>query len=323
MLFEAYRELIEGLPETCDGLYGAQTPPEGTLWLAIDRQHHPSFLIPAVPGDARSDIELRYIEVRFSRECLIATPGSVTAHGVFTIVRLAESDPDLVRLFLRLIEEAFFAGAAPTTNREVGERILEIANLFRQVEGGKKDLLGLWGELYVIRECTSRANAAKKWLTQRTAKYDFVDVSFALEVKTTLKAQREHRFSLEQLRPIGDLSVFIASLQLVESRAGKTIGDLVTEILSSLDDAGLRRTFLGLCLVKGGEDIFRSDMRLQPLSRRVNVAYFAASSIAVPIVSPEARISNVTFDVVLDEAARLPPAEQALIVEALALEAAA
>jgi hypothetical protein len=323
MLFGAYRELMNSFPDVCEGLYGSQTQPEGAFWLAIDRQHHPSFLIPAIPGDTRSDIELRYIEVRFSRECLIATSGSDTAHGVFTIVRLAESDPDLVRLFLRLIEEAFFAGAAPTTNREVGERILEIANLFRQIEGGAKDMLGLWGELYIIHECTSRLGAARKWLIQKTARYDFVTTNFALEVKTTLKAQREHRFSLEQLRPSGELAVYVASLQLVQSRDGKTIEDLVTEIMSSLDDADTRRAFLGLCLVKGGEDIFRSDMRLQPLSRRVNVAYFAASSIAAPVVNPEARISNVTFDAVLDEATRLSSTEQKRIVEALALDAAA
>lgn len=107
MLFEAYTGLAGRFPSGFEGLYGTQLTPNSGLWLAVDAQLFPSFLLSAVPTDARSDIELRFVSVQFSRECQIAIDDGKTVDGHFTLVRLEENDPDLVRLFLRLIEEAF------------------------------------------------------------------------------------------------------------------------------------------------------------------------------------------------------------------------
>jgi len=75
---------------------------------------------------------------------------------------------------------------------------------------------------------------------------------------------------------------------------------LVDEILDRLGDADLRKAFLGLCLIKGGADLYKSSIKLQPLSRTAGIAYFAAEDIPVPELSIGAPISNVRFDVCLD-----------------------
>lgn len=301
MLFATYTSLIRHFPAQCEGLLGQQISDTSGLWLAVDAQGYPSFLLTSQPTDARSDIELRFVSVRFSRDCEIATDDSNLVQGTYTIVRLEENDPDLVRLFLRLLEEAFCGDNAPRTNRAIGERILELANLFRQVENSSKDVVGLWGELQVIIAAASREDAARCWCQQRNAKYDFVCDGFAVEVKATLKPSREHRFSLEQLRPSGeDLTVFIASAQLVQTQGGKAVFELIDEIIAKIHDADLRKAFLSLCVIKGGEDIYKSTMRFQFLARDVGIAYFAAVDIPVPLVDPVAPLSNVKFDVCLD-----------------------
>ena len=129
--------------------------------------------------------------------------------------------------------------------------------------------------------------------------------AFVLEVKTTLKASREHSFALEQLRPSGDLAVFVASIQLTEAHGGRAVFELVDEILDSLGDADLRKAFLGLCMIKGGADLYKSSIKLQPLSRAAGIAYFASEDIPVPEVSIGAPISNVRFDVCLDAVSEL------------------
>lgn len=300
MLFEAYQALIGNYPTRCDSLYGEQLRNSSELWLAVDDQAFPSFLLGMQSGDHRADIALRFIGVQFSRQCEIVTVEGEQAKGTFTIIRLEENDPDLVRMFLRLLEEAFFGAEHPQSNREVGDRILELANLFRQVENSAKDTLGLWGELFVISEAASREAAARCWCQHRNAKYDFVGVEFALEVKATLKPYREHRFSLEQLRPAEDLSIYIASVQLVQAQAGRTIAEMMDGILADLTGHELRKAFLSLCLVKGGEDIYKANQRYQLLSREAGIAYFMASDIPVPIIGEEDPISNVKFDVRLD-----------------------
>jgi hypothetical protein len=96
------------------------------------------------------------------------------------------------------------------------------------------------------------------------------------------------------------LAVFIASIQLVQTQSGKAVFELVDEILIGIDDSDLRQAFLGACLLKGGEDIYKSCIRFQFLSRGAGIAYFAASDIPVPTVDDSAPISNVKFDVCLD-----------------------
>ncbi|MCF8467271.1 MAG: PD-(D/E)XK motif protein [Sneathiella sp.] len=304
MLFENYTALAHRFPSGCQSLYGEQIQAGTGLWLAVDEQSFPSLLFSSQPSDVRSDIELRFIGVQFSRECQITADGCGTMAGTYTIVRLEENDPDLVRVFLRLLEETFCGdNAGPQTNREIGEKILELANLFSQLDNSTKDVVGLWGELLIISLAESPETAARCWCLHKNAKYDFVCDGFALEVKTTLRPSRDHRFSLDQLRPYGELEVYVASIQVVQAHGGKAAFELVDSILANISDAELRKAFLILCLLKGGEDIYKSVLRLQLLSTEAGIAYFSALDIPVPLIETDAPISNVKFDICLD---RLP-----------------
>lgn len=305
MLFQAYTALLGNFPSECSGLFGEEIRTDISLWLAVDEQAFPSFLLAMQPADMRRDIELRFVGVQFSRECSITLSNGQSSTGTFTIIKLEENDPDLVRVFLRLLEEAFCGEDVPRTNRAVAERILELADLFRQIENSSKDLIGLWGELLIIAEAHSPEAAARCWCLHKNSKYDFVCDAFVLEVKTTLKASREHSFALEQLRPFGALAVFVASIRLTEAHGGRAVSELVDDILDRLGDPDLRKAFLGLCMIKGGADLYKSSMKLQPLSRTAGIAYFAADDIPVPELSVGAPISNVRFDVCLDAVSEL------------------
>lgn len=305
MLFEAYTELIRKFPSGCASLYGEELHGKSGVWLAVDERSFPSLLFSCLPSDTRNDIELRFVGVQFARECEIGVDGGGHTSGTFSIVRLEENDPDLVRIFLRLLEEAFCGDALPPrTNREISEQILELANLFSQLEHSAKDLVGLWGELLIISRTATPGVAAQRWCLDRNAKYDFVCDGFALEVKTTLKSSRVHRFALAQLRPNEELAIYVASIQAIQAHGGTTVSELMDRILEMITDAELRRSFLALCLLKGGEDIYKSGLRLQLLSAEGGVAYFAASNIPVPFVDAISPISNVKFDVCLDDLQR-------------------
>ena len=300
MLFNCYSELVKSFPLGCSSLFGDEVRSDISLWLAVDSHGFPSFLLSIQPTDMRRDIELRFVSVQFSRECNIALTDGREVSGTFTIIRLEENDPDLVRVFLRLLEEAFCGEDTPRTNRAVAEQILNLAELFRRVENSSKDLVGLFGELTIIANSGSNEEAARCWSLHKNSKYDFVSGEFALEVKATLKASREHRFSMDQLRPPSGFEVYIASVQLTKAQGGHTISELVEGILKRLSDPELRRAFLGLCIVKGGEDLYKSEDKLQLLSRSSGIAFYSATDIPVPIVPTRMPISNIRFDVCLD-----------------------
>lgn len=70
--------------------------------------------------------------------------------------------------------------------------------------------------------------------------FDFNDGTDKLEVKSTSRTNRVHRFSHNQLTPNESSIVVIASLCVQQSGVGKTVFDLMDAIEPNLENAELR-----------------------------------------------------------------------------------
>jgi hypothetical protein len=217
--------------------------------------------------------------------------------GTYTVVRLNDAEPDMVRLFLRLLDEAFCRTGGELANRQVGDKILAIAELFSRLDNTTGDVIGLWGELYVVSAAKNVVSAVRSWCSHTQAKYDFVCAEFVVEVKTTLRSIRQHRFSIEQLRPIGDFRVFVASLLVVEVPSGRTVSQLIETIMDQVEDDDLRSAFFQRCIAKGGRDLYRSMLSLQCFPSGSSLVVLRSLDIPVPSVAKEDPITQVRFDV--------------------------
>lgn len=309
MLFETYANLVRDFPNGCDQLFGQNLSQNSSLWLSVDRGAHPSLLFAAQRNEHRSDIELRSVSVHFSRDCMVEAAGGVVASGIYTVVRLNENDPEIVRILLRLLEEAFPDREKLYTNKDISGCILELADLLKKIDDSPRDIVGLWGELYVLSRSVDLDTAVKCWCRDNKARYDFITDSFALEAKTTLRNKRKHRFSLDQLRPKGEFRVYIASLTVVELSSGKTAADLMDELYGEIVDGDLRAHFLMQCLIKGGREIYRNTLKLGVFPNRTSLIIFNACDIPVPEIAPAMPIENVRFDVDLTGLAPVPLSE--------------
>lgn len=301
MLFEAYAKLVRDFPNDCDQLFGQALTVDKSVWLSVDGDAYPSLLFATRQDAVRNDIELRSVSVHFSRNCIIEAADSQATSGIYTVVRLYENDPDITRMMLRLLEEAFQARTTRYTNKEIATRVLELAELFKQIGESTGDIVGLWGELYVLLRASNLNTAVKCWCLSRNAKYDYVSEGFALEAKTTLRPRRKHRFSLDQLRPSGKFQVYVASLAVVELNSGRTGAELMDEMCGKIDDDDLRARFLAQCLVKGGRDIYRNTLKLGVLPDGKSLMILDASTIPVPEIAQGSPIENVRFDVDLTD----------------------
>lgn len=298
MLFDTYSALVTSAPLSRSHLYGAPTNAKGGMWLAITEQAFPCLVIPARSGDFRSDIALHSIDVEFSRRCeIMAEDAEEIVEGTYTVIRLNDAEPDMVRLFLRLLDEAFCRGNDEFGNRQIGDKILSIADLFSRLDSSTGDLVGLWGELHLIAESSSVISAVQSWCSHKQAKYDFVCSAFVIEVKTTLRPTRQHRFSLEQLRPASDLQIYVASLQVIEVPSGKTVPESIECIVDQIENEDLRSAFLHRCIAKGGRDLYRSTLSLQCFPGGASLVMLRASDIPVPTLANGSPISQVRFDV--------------------------
>lgn len=310
MLTNLYPTLCKTVPQDDSSLFGLPVALEDhAYWLAIDSQAYPALLLPARADDLRPDISLRAVEVLFTRVCVIDTKECQSHQGCYSLVRLKENDPAIVRLFLKILEERFCVPNPPVTNSEIAANIQQVAALFSRVEVNTRDLIGLWGELHVITSALDIDSAVQCWSSRKTAKYDFVAETLVLDVKTTTKSWPQHRFSLDQLRPSSTFDAFILSLCVVEVQSGQTVGVLMDSVAARIVDHDLRSAFLTQCLAKGGRDLYGSDLALQTYPENAGLAIFRASDIPVPQIRACDPIENVRFDVDLSTISPVSDAE--------------
>ncbi|MDV6328555.1 PD-(D/E)XK motif protein [Idiomarina sp. Sol25] len=298
-LFETYAKLIINFPDDCDQLFGQPLNSyNNKLWLSVDSDAYPSLLFET-QGEVsyRNDIELRSLSARFSRYCNIETTDGAVVSGTYSVVQLNENDPDVVRMLCRFLEETFNENCYVYTNKEIADRVQSLANFFKSAETSRSDIVGLWGELYILSLSHNLTAAIKCWCQHRMSKYDYVAERFVLEVKTTVRSQRKHRFSLEQLRSQTGYQIYVASLILVELSSGKTVSELMESIAVDIHDNELRVSFLKQCLLKGGKDIYRNSLTWDVLPEGGSMIILDAFDIPVPEVKPDSAIENVRFDV--------------------------
>lgn len=315
MLYEKYAQLCARTPEEDQEWYGQPVGENSRIWISIDRNRNPALFLPAHSQDTRPDIALRAIAVSFAKVCEISTESGEIQSGCYSVVRLLDSDPDIVRLFTRIGEDWFVPRAGNMTSAEIAHAILEISEVFSLVAIDQRDIVGLWGELFTILSSRSISAAVKSWTVPRTAKYDFVCKEFVLDVKATLSTARRHRFSIEQLRPLEEYSAYIVSVCLVQTQGGKTVGQLLDEIVPLIFEVDLRKEFVTQCMVKGGSDIYRSDLRLQPYPESGSLAVYRAAEIPTPVIAADAPIDKVRFDVDLTALSALGDTEKIEILQ--------
>ena len=68
-------------------------------------------------------------------------------------------------------------------------------------------------------------------------------------------------------------------------------------IAAKLSDPEFRSAFFGQCLVKGGADVYRSDLTLQTYPDDGALTLYRAQDIPVPEIGEADPIENVRFDV--------------------------
>lgn len=144
---------------------------------------------------------------------------------------------ELLREGLETSPQAAFAAIEP---------LIELA-LERSALGPAKRL-GLVGELYALRGLIAKWPERSSWVLSswqghRQSSYDFIFGSLAVEVKTTRRNERRHRFSgLEQIEAIGAANALtglrLLSVRVVESpESGMSIPELTERIVQALGGA--------------------------------------------------------------------------------------
>lgn len=165
--------------------------------------------------------------------CVVETPAQVEEIEA-GVVEFRDDEPELVDHFLAvagaLIE---LVGDAPTPG-SVASGMQRLLRLFAAPDRGRGSELGVWGELLVMTMAADPVVFVDAWHASVDDRFDFACEGERLEVKTTARAERIHRFSLHQLVPVDGCSQHIASLMTDETDSGTSISELVDQVRSRL-----------------------------------------------------------------------------------------
>ena len=201
--------------------------------LAKDHSGAPCLLLATVHSapSVRPPLALQNISVVFDLLCKIHLHGTTGVRATFTVIKCVSPDATIQGHFLSFVPLISTALRAITDRTRIQSIVDDMVELFRVLSAPpRKEIQGLWGELFLISESLAPAELLSAWHSEPTDTYDFNTGPQRVEVKTTVQSPRSHHFSLDQLLPPADTSIVIASLVVRRSGAGACVSELLSAI---------------------------------------------------------------------------------------------
>lgn len=214
----------------------------------------------------------------------------------FAAVVLERGNNELIAAFGTLAGILLGALSESPTRKELTAFLDDFLKLFavrRTVS--RERVVGLWGELWVMSQAADPLRLAQGWHIDATARYDFSLDRVRVEVKTTERASRIHRFALAQLEA-QPKPTWIASIKVVADPSGLSISDLLSELLRSLPSAEKASVARKALEVVAGDLEATSDFRFAPSGIKPLVL-IEAQAIPRVVVPDSGLISEVVFSV--------------------------
>lgn len=142
-----------------------------------------------------------------------------------------------VAIIVKLLQKESFLSMMIHADRDqdASEKFYRCFNLPPQ-----KTIQGLWAELFVISIASNPEYLLKAWHSSLNDVYDFNDGIDKIEVKSTSKSHRIHKFSYDQLSPTENTNLIISSIFVIQSGIGKNIFDLKEDIETQICSLELR-----------------------------------------------------------------------------------
>ena len=266
--------------------------------IGISFEGFPIFFVKCNNDVKSIDINLELISVLFSQECNIKEEGG-NSNDIYTIVLLKTLNKDLQQYFTDVFSIILQQIKQIPTESELYSEVRKVIELFSSItKPPLKSIQGLWAELLVIERGLNPEYLINAWHISPTDKYDFNDSKDKLEVKSTAKSRRIHRFSIEQLNNNSGSDLLIASTFVIETGTGKSILNLRDIIVTKINDITLKLRLneiiyktVGNDYEKLGDIFFDYQLAIDSLS------YYKVIDIPnININLIPTQVSNVTFD---------------------------
>jgi hypothetical protein len=191
------------------------------------------------------------------------------------------NDEYLIKILFSIITDL----QMPYSSAALVSLLTELGNIFDPEVQNKNEIIGVWGELYLINDLIEKAVSTKtkesiinSWegdVDRKKIDFRFIDKQIAIEAKTTINELREHHFSgTEQfIKPLGFKGLYFASIRLIDDDGGFSCYDLVSSVMYKLNDSSLIRLFDNKILLRGNKICNDNYYRFSPRDNYVYLFY--------------------------------------------------
>ncbi|MEB6535393.1 PD-(D/E)XK motif protein [Pantoea stewartii] len=241
------------------------------------------------------DITSRYLDVSYNLDCKISTNNGAEVSATFCLIKFDEQSTELYHVFIKCLSSFFIYAPDKMQVSKINCYLQDVIESFREIDSApKKEITGIWAELFLIKRSRNIDKALSSWRISRDSRFDFDLEDRHYEVKSTTQVMRVHNFSIEQLNDFsGD--IYIVSLLLQSGNKGLTVFDLAEIISEKVTDNNLRKKLWNNILVTIGKDAIKmDDLRFEERFANKNCLFFKSKDIPKPKVD-DLRVSSVRF----------------------------
>jgi hypothetical protein len=207
-----------------------------------DTSGNPVLLVQAdnvLPGTA-APLLLEHLCVIHLVNCRVHTGDQGEQQQTLSVIRCTGTDRAMHEYFLRCLHPIIASLPHHPSRDQVSQAVERLIDLFRRMaDVPRKTATGLWAEIFLIARSSAPATLLEAWHSIPEEKFDFAIGVDRLDVKAASGGLRIHHFALEQLRPVAQIRVLIASLLAERTQGGTSLNDLVDSIRTKVTDATL------------------------------------------------------------------------------------
>lgn len=207
--------------------------------IAVNLEGYPVLLLSIVNAEKENIVKnfrLKYLQLEQNVECKV-TEGGIVSFQTFNVVTFTSNDRNLQEYFLKIAETLIKTLSNNPTKSQIVESIKSLVEVFRSLADSPTNTIhGLWTELFLIESSSNPKTLLNYWHNLPEEKFDFNSGTEKIEVKSNSKFERIHTFSSEQLNPPQGSQVLVASVFIRPHSNGKSIQQLIENIVNKIND---------------------------------------------------------------------------------------
>lgn len=238
------------------------------------------------------------LRIEFSSQYQLEVEKEVITKA-FTLLRLSESDATLRQTFCTVVSSVISSLPLEFSTSEVRLVVGKVIDLFSAApKVSKTAVVGLFGELAIIKYASDANMAAKAWHTNPQAKTDFSFGKYFMEIKTTEGELRQHHIRSHQLTQ-PEVDIYIGSVKLTADTAAENLLEFLHSVLPLLTPENQMHVVEVFFKTIGFDLEETAEMRYSVLGGPSEILIFKADDLPRP-VAPAGQygsaVGNIEFE---------------------------